>query len=471
MMSNWLAAAAEFSRIQLQFSTSEQSVESVDNFRGLRATVMGLGRHGGGVAVARFLAAQGAVVTVTDLADEAALIEPLADLADAGIERFHLGGHQDDDFRLADLVVVNPAVRPGSPFVELARESGARITSEIELFLNACPAPVIGVTGTSGKSTTAAMTAAILGAAARRTWLGGNIGVSLLADLPRIEPGDRVVLELSSFQLFWLNEEVRWPRWAVVTNFSPNHLDWHGRLEFYAAAKQRLLQHVAADGAVILDRDNPVLQHWASLVHQHALLPPSPLEQIPPLCVPGPHNRVNASLAAAASLAAGVDTDAVWRGLSQFTGLPHRLVRVAEVDGRQFFNDSKSTTPAATLAAMDAIDRPVWLLLGGADKQIDLTPLAQAAARYAAGAAVYGAVGPTLDELLALRAPLLPRCRTKTLDEALGWCWAKSRPGDAILLSPGCSSLDQFRDYAERGQRFEQLVARLRDSCAAAAVV
>ncbi len=434
----------------------------MDNFRGLRATVMGLGRHGGGAAAARYLAARGAIVTVTDLADATALAEPLAKLADAGIARFHLGGHQDDDFRQADLVVVNPAVRPGSPFVELARQSGARITSEIELFLNACPAPVIGVTGTSGKSTTAAMTAAILAAAGRRTWLGGNIGVSLLADLSRIEPDDHVVLELSSFQLFWLNEEVRWPRWAVLTNFSLNHLDWHGTVEHYAAAKQRLVQHVATDGAVILDRTESVMQRWAKLVP--AILSPSTLEEIPPLLVPGPHNRVNASLAASAALAAGADADAVWRGLSQFASLPYRLVLVADVNGRQFYNDSKSTTPAATLVALEAIDRPQWLLLGGADKQIDLTPLAQAAARHSAGAAVYGAIGPTLDELLAVHAPQLPRCRTKTLDEAFAWCWAKSRPGDAILLSPGCSSLDQFRDYAERGQRFEELVAQLRDS-------
>ena len=432
---------------------------------------MGLGRHRGGAAAARFLAAEGAIVTVTDLADSATLADPLADLSNSGIERFHLGGHQEADFREANLVVVNPAVRPVDRFVELARQAGARISSEIELFLDHCQAPVIGVTGTSGKSTTAAMTAAILSAAGRRTWLGGNIGVSLLADLPRIAPDDRVVLELSSFQLFWLNEEVRWPRLAVVTNFSPNHLDWHGTLEHYAAAKQRLLKHIGPDGAVILDATDPPLRSWEEIVHSGKLLPPLPIERVPPLRVLGRHNQRNAALAAAAARAAGADSDAVRRGLSEFGGLPHRLVRVAEVDGRVFYNDSKSTTPAATLVALEAIGRPVWLLLGGADKQIDLTPLVQAAAKLAAGAAVYGAVGPTLDELLTIHAPQLPRCRNKTLDEALAWCWAKSPRGDAIVLSPGCSSLDQFRDYAERGERFEQLVAQLRGSCNADALL
>ena len=210
---------------------------------GQRATVMGLGRHGGGVGAARYLAEQGARVTVTDLADADALADSLDELAGAGIERFHLGGHREADFTEADLVVVNPAVRPDNPFVELARTAGARITSEIELFLDACPAPVIGVTGTTGKSTTAAMIAAALDAAGRRSWLGGNIGRSLLADLPRIRSDDWVVLELSSFQLHWLGENVRWPRLAVLTNFAPNHLDWHGSVEHYRQSKQRLLDH------------------------------------------------------------------------------------------------------------------------------------------------------------------------------------------------------------------------------------
>jgi UDP-N-acetylmuramoylalanine--D-glutamate ligase len=311
------------------------------------------------------------------------------------------------------------------------------------------------------------MIAAILLAAQRRTWLGGNIGVSLLADLPRIEPDDRVVLELSSFQLFWLNEQVRWPRWAVLTNFSPNHLDWHGTVEHYAAAKQRLIRHVGPEGAVILQSGDLPLRSWATLAGDR-LAEPFPYVQIPPLRVLGIHNAGNAELAATAARSAGADATAVSRGLSAYPGLPHRLVHVADVNGRQFYNDSKSTTPAATLAALESLMiQPVWLLLGGADKQVALTGLTLAAGKWAAGAAVYGAVGPILDQYLAKNARRLPRVRTETLDEAFAWCWAKSRPGDAILLSPGCSSLDQFRDYAERGERFEQLVAQLRSSCQA----
>ena len=208
---------------------------------GRRVTVMGLGRHGGGVAASRYLAEQGATVTVTDLASESELAESVGELAGVPIARFHLNGHREEDFRDTDCVVVNPAVKPDNRLVQLARQAGARITSEMELFLEACRGHLIGVTGSNGKSTTAAMTAAILSASGRRTWLGGNIGRSLLADLPQIGPDDWAVVELSSFQLYWLSATVRMPEIAVVTNCTPNHLDWHPAWEHYVAAKQRLL--------------------------------------------------------------------------------------------------------------------------------------------------------------------------------------------------------------------------------------
>lgn len=407
---------------------------------------MGLGRHGGGVAAARYLAEHGATVTVTDLADAAMLADSLAALAGSPIERFHLGGHCEDDFTQTDLIVVNPAVRPDDRLVKRARESGARISSEIELFLDACPAPVIGVTGTNGKSTTAAMTAAAIAgghggrrceAAGRRVWLGGNIGRSLLPELSRIRPDDWVVLELSSFQLHWLSDDARWPQFAMLTNFAPNHLDWHPSVEHYRRAKQRLLE-----------RAETVISPCSDAV-------------VPPLRVPGRHNRANAALASAAAIAAGADRESIQLALSEFKGLPHRLAFVSEIAGRRFYNDSKATTPEAVVAALEAMERPTLILLGGSDKNVDLTPLARAVGARACGAGLFGATAAKLDAILAAHAPQLPRSRAETLDEAIVWCWAQSRPGDAILLSPACASLDQFRDYADRGDRFMQLGGQL----------
>jgi len=207
------------------------------DFHGKRATVMGLGHFGGGVAAARWLARLGAVVTVSDLAEKNTLAEPLGELADLPITSFHLGGHREEDFRRAELVVVNPAVRPDNPMLEIARCSGAQLCSEIELFMRASPAAIIGVTGSNGKSTTAAMISAILQADGRKTWLGGNVGGSLLDSLEQIAEDHWVVLELSSFQLHHLATDAPGPRVAVITGFSPNHLDWHGTLPDYVAAK------------------------------------------------------------------------------------------------------------------------------------------------------------------------------------------------------------------------------------------
>ncbi|MCC7085965.1 MAG: UDP-N-acetylmuramoyl-L-alanine--D-glutamate ligase [Pirellulales bacterium] len=428
------------------------------NFRGRKVTILGLGHHGGGVAAARYCAGQGAIVTVTDLADSERLADSLASLRNVAIERYTLGRHDEHDFRAADTVVVNPAVRPGCPWVALARRHGATITSETELFLDACPAPVIAVTGTVGKSTTSSMLAAMLRSAGHQVWLGGNIGNSLLSDLDMMQPGHIVVLEISSFQLHWLSEAANWPLAAVITNCSPNHLDWHATWEHYVASKQRLLTHLRSEGCSVLNTHDNEVATW------HKIFPdghvPRRLESIPALLIPGEHNRINAALAAQMAMQWGANeasTDAV---LAKFAGLPHRLAFVAEIAGRYFYNDSKSTTPASTIAALNSMDRPTWLLLGGADKQIDLAPLAREVASRVQGVAIFGAVA---DRLCALfkRSEGFRCLRLQTLAGALDWCWQQSQTGEAILLSPACASTDQFRDYTRRGEEFDRLVRLL----------
>jgi UDP-N-acetylmuramoylalanine--D-glutamate ligase len=429
---------------------------------GLRVTIMGLGHHGGGVAAARFCAQAGAMVTVTDLADEQSLAKSLNQLCDVPIANFTLCEHREKDFREADIVIVNPAVRPDHHFVEIARMAGAKISSEIELFLDACPAMVIGVTGTVGKSTTAAMLAAILQTAGSRTWLGGNIGHSLLADLPQMQPDDIVVLELSSFQLHWLSDETKWPRGAIVTNCSPNHLDWHGRWEDYVGAKQRLLTHLTIDGIAVVNSEDVEVACWRKLCGG-ASSRPRRVENLPPLRVPGDHNRQNAACAARMAKELGVDDAIAVQALAEVKGLPHRLCFVAEIAGRRFYNDSKSTSPAATIAALNTMDRPTWLLLGGADAKADFTDLAQAVVHTANASAVFGAVADKIQTALHAQVPNFRSSRATNLLEALAWCVAQSAPGDTILLSPACPSTDQFRDFAHRGEEFERLVAEMRD--------
>ena len=214
----------------------------------------------------------------------------------------------------------------------MARENGARLTTEIDLLLEACPAASIGVTGSNGKSTTAAMIAAVLQAGGRRTWLGGNIGGSLLDHLAEIRPDDGVVLELSSFQLEYLRPETPVPQIGVVTSFSPNHLDWHPSLDAYAAAKQVLLARQRPDDLAVLNAHDRRLASWPRCAGGR-MLPPLGDEEIPHLQVPGWHNRVNAACAAAAAAGAGCSSEAIERGLRTFPGLPQRLERIAEIDG------------------------------------------------------------------------------------------------------------------------------------------
>ena len=436
---------------------------------------MGLGHFGGGAAAARWLAGQGAIVTVTDLADEKTLTAALQSLADSKIAAFHLGGHREDDFRQADLVVVNPAVRPKNPWLAIARENGVPLTTEIDLFLAAVarlgqphPSPhpkgegttVIGVTGSNGKSTTAAMVATILQADGQRTWLGGNIGGSLLDHLEEIGPEDGVVLELSSFQLSYLRPETRLPHIGVITSFSPNHLDWHASLDEYAAAKQILLRWQRPDDLAVLNTHDRRLASWDRLVRGR-LLPLAADDALPCLPVPGWHNRMNAACAATAALAAGCNRDAIDRGLQSFGGLPQRMELIAEIEGRTFYNDSTSTTPESTIAALESLDKPALLLAGGHDKGFDFTAMVEAIGRTAVGAAVFGQMGPQLHDRLRASHVDCPSIAVATLDDALDWCWRTSRPGDAIILSPGCSSHDQFRNFRERGRRFGELVSRL----------
>jgi UDP-N-acetylmuramoylalanine--D-glutamate ligase len=430
------------------------------DFRGRKTTVMGLGRHGGGVAAARFCAQAGALVTVTDLAEETALSESMAILRDMPIAKFTLGRHLEEDFSNADIVVVNPAVKPANSWVELARQTGAQITSETELFLSACPAKVIGVTGTVGKSTTAAMLAAILQTAGRITWLGGNIGHSLLSDLPRMQGQHVVVLEISSFQLHWLSDNCSWPHGAIVTNCSPNHLDWHPTWGQYITAKQRLIQHLPTDGLAVFNTADRELSSWRSEC-RGICDSPWPLKRVSQLKVSGEHNQINAACAARMAEQLGVDDATIEKALAEFNGLPHRLRLVAEIRGRQFYNDSKSTTPAATIAALNAMQRSTWLLLGGVTKQIDLAELVNFATARARGIAVFGSVAEELHDLITRNGKSVFSNRSPNLTDALRWCWQQSQPGEAILLSPGCASTDQFLDFAHRGEEFERLVQLL----------
>ncbi len=445
---------------------TQYAADRLVDWYGRRVTLMGLGRHGGGLGAARYLAGRGARLTISDAGSFDALAKSLDQLSDLPIERLGLGGHLAADFDEAEVVVVNPAVRLDHPLLVAARRSGALVTSEIELLLRACPARVIGVTGSNGKSTTASMLAAMLAAGGLRTWLGGNIGGSLLCDVDAIQASDSVVLELSSFQLAHLSNAAPRPAISVITNCTPNHLDWHGSFDAYRQAKLRIIHGRSAHSQLVLNSHDSETAAWRSIAGG-AARDPWPLEAIPSLAVPGEHNRQNAACAAAAAELAGVDRSAICHVLARFRGLAHRIEPVREVAGRRFYDDSKATTPEASMAALATLSdqaRGVWLLAGGQTKGSDYRAWATAVVQRATGVALFGAaraLAASLREASA-RSGVAPVVATmETLPEALEWSWRRSAAGDAILLSPACASLDQFRDFVARGEALRAWVDAL----------
>lgn len=437
-----------------------------------RVLVMGLGRFGGGVDAVRYLARQGARVCVTDGAPADRLAVPLQALADIADLRFRLGEHEATDFDEADVILVNPAVPDTHPLLERSRCQGKTITTSVNLFFENCPAPIIGITGANGKSTTTALAAHLLeGQPGRRVWLSGNIGHQpLLETLKDISPEDRVVLELSSFQTERMAGIGRGPQVALLTNLTPNHLDRHGTFADYCAAKEVLFQcqpcHPDAPSTSLFCGEDAVACRWFDRYRvqagRHSLLyrakeVPAALRGV--YLLPGRANLTNLAGAWAIAQVFGVTEAQACDRLASFRPLPHRLDRVAEREGIRWVNDSIATTPESTLVALAAFDQPKILIAGGYDKGACFKALGEAIARYTKGVVLLGQTAPALARSIKQgRGATVPVTRVDTLDQAVQAARGMAVPGDVVLLSPACASYDMFTNFQERGDAFVALV-------------
>jgi UDP-N-acetylmuramoylalanine--D-glutamate ligase len=486
--------------------------------RGRPITVLGLARSG--ISLVRFFRAAGAIVTAYDGRPADELAGAVAEAsAGSGTSPLRLlaGPAVDPAEALAGaaLVATSPSINPDYPTTEprlraalvamvAARRSGdaaPALVSEVDLFLRLCPAPTIGVTGTKGKTTTSALTAAILAAdPGHPVELGGNIGRPLVDLLPVLTPQHRVVIELSELQLPTLS---RGTTVAVYTNVTSDHLDRHGSLEAYRRVKRRLAELVDRGGALVLNADDPIVAAYADATSARAVIyddaPPraggvgirdgwivadgieplaspdvpgqrdvatGPVLPIADLRIPGRHNVANAMAAVAVGLLFGLAPDAIRRAATAFGGVEHRLETIAVVDGVRFVNDSMGTQPDAVEAALRAFEPPVVLIAGGRDKDVDLSALASVVADRAAAAVLIGESGPTLEGLFRA-AGLANTERAATLEAAVERADALARgltSGGAtptVLLSPAAASFDMFVDYAARGRAFKAAVAAL----------
>lgn len=412
---------------------------------------MGLGRFGGGVGVSRWLVDQGAKVTITDLLEESELadsLEQISDLVASGSVKLCLGEHIETDFTNCDLVIANPAIpKPWeNKFLIAATKANVPITTEIRLLVEQLDrSHTIAITGTAGKSTIAAMIHHILSHRKIKSHFGGNIGGSLLGDLDKINPSDWIVLELSSAMLYWLGEDVGYkgaagwsPHIAALTNIQENHIDWHGTFEHYQQCKQNIFAYQQESDHALIgdDLSYPDIQIKLS--------------------IPGIHNKRNAQLAVATACAATEinKTDAV-SCLKNFAGLPHRLQLAKSCDGQRFYNDSKSTTPQATILAVESFDEPekIHLIAGGYDRGSDLSAIAQLSSKLA-GLYTIGDTGQSIAQIA--NDPNSKFCQT--LENAVTCALKRMGPTDILLLSPGCASWDQYENYEMRGQEFCKLI-------------
>jgi len=412
---------------------------------GRRVLVVGLARSG--KAAAEALAALGAVVVGHDR--DAGV--DAGRLRELGVE-VHLGVEEETLLKGIDLVVKSPGVPGETPLVAGARERAVPVWSEIELGARLLANPILGVTGTNGKTTTSELLGAMFRAAGRPVEVAGNVGRPLTGLVGEAAEDAWIVCELSSFQLE--DVDTLRPRIAVLLNLEPDHLDRHGTFEWYVDAKLRIFEAQTEDDTAVLPRGFGEVPGAARRVEFRFddSLPAEPL-------IPGRHNRENAAAATAAARAAGIADDAIAEALRTFPGVPHRIEPVRELRGVRYVNDSKATNVAAARRALASFpDCRLHVILGGRGKSEPYAPLAEA---FRAGDGAY-LVGEAAEEIgRAFDEAGVPFAQCGDLQTALAQAAAAAGPGDVVLLSPACASFDQFRDFEERGDVFRRLVGEL----------
>ncbi len=449
--------------------------------RGKKATLFGLGTRTH-VALARYLVRAGAAVTITDRkpADQLRLETALLD----GLPvRLSLGGHRPEEALDADIIFVTPGASREQPILREAIARGIPLSSEIELLFEVCPAPILAITGSSGKTTTTTLTGLMLEATGRRVYVGGNIGVPLIDQVEGMPADAWVVLELSSFQLEYM---IRSPRIGAILNVTPNHLDRHGTLERYGEAKLNILRYQQSSDYAILGLDDPIAASYASRipgrllafrlngrVEEGAYLRDETLVlrrdgyereicSTGEVRLRGRHNLYNVLAATVLASAAGAEMAAIRQVATSFTGVEHRLEPVRELDGVRYYNDSIATAPERTAAALRSFAEPIVLIAGGQSKHLPVEELVGLIRERVAGLVLTGAVGEEIREAMGNDPANPPTRIAETLEEAVAAARELARPGNIVVLSPGGTSFDCFRDFEERGRAFKAIVKGLR---------
>ncbi len=433
-------------------------------YQGKKVLVMGLGLLGGGVGVAKIFAEIDAKVTVTDLKSEVELEPSLGKLKGLGI-KFVLGEHRKKDFETHDLIIRNPAVPRNSSFLQIARKKGTPVTMDTSLFARFCPVPLIGITGTRGKTTTATLIYELLKSAGKSALLGGNIrGVASLSLLKKIRNNSLVILELSSWELQGFDWEKISPHIAVVTNIYQDHLNRYPTMAEYIEDKKVIFKYQTKNDFLILNKENSYTKKMGQEASSKVIW--FSKADFPPdwkLRLLGEHNRENAAATYQVGKLFRLSSEWMRPVFETFRGVEYRLEEIAEIDGVKYINDTTSTTPAAAIAALRSLRGPIILLAGGASKNLDLTDFAEQIVKRTK--AVVLLEGTATQEL----ASLINRSgggkkilgRFGNFKKAILAAMKAAGPGEMVLLSPGCTSFGMFKNEYDRGEQFNEIVKSL----------
>ena len=444
-----------------------------------RVTVIGIGVSN--TPLIRLLRENDIDVTACDRTPREEMADRAEELEALGA-KLVLGPDYLDNLQ-ADVVFRTPGMRPDHPALVKAAEQGSVITSEMEVFFEVCPAPIIAVTGSDGKTTTTTLIAEMLRSCGYQVWLGGNIGKPLLSEVPKMDPDDFAVVELSSFQLMSMR---RSPAIAVVTNLSPNHLDVHKSMDEYVEAKENIYRWQGPEDLLVINRDNEITRSFAAKaqgrVRQFSrqetadvwlrdgvimsdlggrVRPVLPTQKI---LIPGIHNVEN-YMAAIAAVEDFVDDGVIRTFAASFKGVEHRIELVREKDGVKYYNDSIGTSPTRTIAGLNSFGQKVILIAGGYDKHIPFTPLGPVICEKVKALVLTGDTAEKIRDAVTAAADYQPGApEIRMIDdfaEAVKTASELAQPGDVVLLSPACAAFDRFKNFAVRGQFFKKLVNEL----------
>jgi UDP-N-acetylmuramoylalanine--D-glutamate ligase len=463
----------------------------ISDIKDKKITIMGLGLHGGGIGTIRFLSAAGAKITVTDMKSKEELVASIDKLKDIKNINYVFSQHRPEDFQKVDMVIKNPAVKWNNKYIKMAIEAKVPVEMDSSLFFKFCKNPIIGITGTKGKTTTSSLIFEILKLAGKMPIKVGIGQTSVLDKLEKLEKDSIVIFELSSWRLSALGRAKLSPHVAVLTNIYPDHLNYYKDMDAYVRDKKYIFLNQKKNDWTIINHDNEILASIApeikaqtigfsseriengksvfidgDLIYYRDGIDEKKVIDLAAIKILGEHNQMNILAAIGAAKAYGIENATIKKAVENFSGVPHRLELVRILDGVRYINDTAATTPEAGIAGLQAIKDNIILIAGGADKNLDMEGFARVIIERSKG--VVFLAGEATNKIISAMKKVDPTLTDKSfkivssMEKAVELASREAEKGDAVLLSPGSASFGLFLNEFDRGDKFKDVVNKLK---------